>query len=126
MRSRTSPISRKEKIATPAPTTARPLIPRKASSNRLATPSRNDAHARTFGLWDAVAGLDLTRLMSAPCPEFGACQRPRPSSPERVRQRARIEKGTFRNVPPANGRRAEHYEAGVDAPRQVVLAARLA
>ena len=65
IQSRTSLISRKEKIATPAPTTARPLIPRKASSNRLETPSRDGAHARIFGLWDTVDRLDLTRFMSA-------------------------------------------------------------
>jgi len=56
--------------------TASPLIPRNASNKRLATPSRNDAHTRAFGLWDAVAGLDLTGLMSAPCPEVGRTPTP--------------------------------------------------
>jgi len=94
MLSRTSLISRKERIATPAPTTARPLIPRKASNNRLATPSRNGAHSRTFGLWVFAEGLELTRLMAAALPPTTPMPT-RPSSPERVRQRARIEKGAF-------------------------------
>src|SRR5262245_28187108 len=126
MRSRTSPISWKEKMATTAPVTASPLIPRKASSNRLATPSRCNAHARAFWVSDAAEGLDLTKFMSVPCyRRWRDAGRLRPSSSERVRQGARIEKGAFRNVSPAQGRGPKLDEAVVDPPRQIVLAAGL-
>src|SRR5262249_57404501 len=64
-------------------------------------------------------GLDLTRFMSVPCHHL------RPSSSERVRQGARIEKGAFRNVSPPQGRGPELDEAVVDSPRQIVFTAGL-
>src|SRR5204863_5175925 len=116
MRSRAWPISRKEKIATAAPTRARPLIPRKANNRRFATPSRDGTHIRRFGLGNAVDRLDLARLMSAPWPQGAKRRRPPPSSAKRIRQRASIEKRAVRNVAPANGGLAEIYKALVDPP----------
>src|SRR5947207_2871533 len=124
MRSRTSAISRKEKIATPAPTTASALIPRKANSRRLATPSLGAAPARALGVWEAAPGLNLTRFVSVRCYR-PADTRLRPSSSVRVRQRARIEEGALRDISPAQRRGAELDEAVVHPPGQVVLAAGL-
>src|SRR5215469_9939131 len=86
MRSRAWPISRKEKIATAAPTTDRPLIPRKASNSRFATPSCDGTHARSFGLGNAIDRLDLPKLMSAPRPQLA--KRPRERTVIRQRDRA--------------------------------------
>ena len=41
------PVSLRERLTLQ---TSAPLIPRKASSSRLATPRRNGTHARPFGL----------------------------------------------------------------------------
>src|SRR5262245_12537210 len=135
MRSRTSPISRKEKIATPAPTMARALIPRKASNNRLATPNRDSI--REGPAWPAMAeGSGLTRYRSARSRQWrraspltrlflriaGCGYVPRPaSSAIWKRQRARIEKSALRNVSPANRGRPKLHVAVVDFTRQRIL-----
>src|SRR5215471_14096709 len=120
MRSRTSPISRKEKIATAAATTRERTNPEKSQqqSTRYAEPWR--PRAQGVGLRSGARPHHVhSRATDQARVAWGL------SSSIRVRQRARIEKRAFRDIAPTQRRAPEFDEAVVYPPRQIILAASL-